>query len=210
MSLRNRISAIPQSQFFLKSATSSPQLKSFTSAIFSRFLAWSSFKLFIFLPPGVFCYWEDFKGTVAQDFQIQKKIGGQKSRATVPLRQFLFSTETKGSKNIIGCFLKASWAEEKGLESSKTGRRRHRVAELRKSNFEVSQSQFRNFFSPQFRNRFGCPQYCGIAEVRTKIADARTKIADAHFWKLPTGIGQKLHQHLHLIWTHKWSTYKKS
>jgi hypothetical protein len=37
--------------------------------------------------------------------------------------------------------------------------------------------KFRNrssatFFSPQFRNRFGCPQYCGIAEVRTKIADA--------------------------------------
>ncbi len=28
------------------------------------------------------------------------------------------------------------------------------------------------FFSPQFRNCFGCPQYCGIAEVRTKIADA--------------------------------------
>ncbi len=28
------------------------------------------------------------------------------------------------------------------------------------------------FFSPQFRNRFGSPQYCGIAEVRTKIADA--------------------------------------
>jgi hypothetical protein len=25
------------------------------------------------------------------------------------------------------------------------------------------------------RNRFGCPQYCGIAEVRTKIADA-------HLW----------------------------
>jgi hypothetical protein len=31
------------------------------------------------------------------------------------------------------------------------------------------------FFSPQFRNRFGCPQYCGIAVVRTKIADA-------HLW----------------------------
>jgi hypothetical protein len=29
------------------------------------------------------------------------------------------------------------------------------------------------FFSPQFRNRFGCPQYCGIAEVRPKIADAQ-------------------------------------
>jgi hypothetical protein len=31
--------------------------------------------------------------------------------------------------------------------------------------------KFRNrssatFFSPQFRNRFGCPQYCGIAEVQ--------------------------------------------
>jgi hypothetical protein len=33
------------------------------------------------------------------------------------------------------------------------------------------------FFSPQFRNRIGSPQYCGIAEVRTKIADA-------HLWKL--------------------------
>jgi hypothetical protein len=43
--------------------------------------------------------------------------------------------------------------------------------ELRKPNFEGPQSQFRNFFSPQFRNRFGFPQYCGIAEVRTKIAD---------------------------------------
>ncbi len=37
--------------------------------------------------------------------------------------------------------------------------------------------KFRNrssatFFSPQFRNRFGYPQYCGVAEVRTKIADA--------------------------------------
>jgi hypothetical protein len=31
--------AIPQSQFFLKSATSSPQLESFTSAIFGIFLA---------------------------------------------------------------------------------------------------------------------------------------------------------------------------
>ncbi len=28
------------------------------------------------------------------------------------------------------------------------------------------------FFSPQFRNRFDCPQYCGIAEGRTRIADA--------------------------------------
>jgi hypothetical protein len=53
-----------------------------------------------------------------------------------------------------------------------------RVAELRKSNFEGPQWQFRDFFySPQFRNRFANPQYCGIAEVRTKIADA-------HLWEL--------------------------
>ncbi len=64
---------------------------------------------------------------------------------------------------------------EKGLASSETGRRQQRVAELQKSNFEGPQLQFRNFFSPQFRNQFGCPQYCGIAEVRTKIADA-------HLW----------------------------
>jgi hypothetical protein len=28
------------------------------------------------------------------------------------------------------------------------------------------------FFSPQFRNEFEGPQYCGIVELRTKIADA--------------------------------------
>jgi hypothetical protein len=39
MLLRNLNSAIPQSQFFLKSATSSPQLESFNSAIFGIFLA---------------------------------------------------------------------------------------------------------------------------------------------------------------------------
>jgi hypothetical protein len=40
MLLRNRNSAIPQSQLFLKSATSSQQLESFiTSAIFGIFLA---------------------------------------------------------------------------------------------------------------------------------------------------------------------------
>jgi hypothetical protein len=36
---RNRNSAIPQPQFFPKSATSSPQLESYTSAIFGIFLA---------------------------------------------------------------------------------------------------------------------------------------------------------------------------
>jgi hypothetical protein len=39
MLLRNRNSAIPQSQFFLKPATLNQQLESFTSAIFGIFLA---------------------------------------------------------------------------------------------------------------------------------------------------------------------------
>jgi hypothetical protein len=39
MLLRNHNSAIPQLQFFLKSATSSPQPESFTSAISGIFLA---------------------------------------------------------------------------------------------------------------------------------------------------------------------------
>jgi hypothetical protein len=37
MLLRNRNSAIPQSQFFLKSATSSPQIESLNSSIFGKF-----------------------------------------------------------------------------------------------------------------------------------------------------------------------------
>jgi hypothetical protein len=49
------------------------------------------------------------------------------------------------------------------------------VAELRKSDFEGPQSQFHNFFSLQFHNQFGCPQYCGIADMPSKIADA-------HLW----------------------------
>jgi hypothetical protein len=47
MLLRNRNSAIPQSQFFLMSATSSPQLESFISTIFGILMAvesgWGSF-----------------------------------------------------------------------------------------------------------------------------------------------------------------------
>jgi hypothetical protein len=88
------------------------------------------------------------------------KIGGQKSRATVSLRQV-----SSDSKNIFGWFLRPSYAEENGQESSGTGRRLWRVAELRKSNFKGPQSQFRNFFSPQFdqfHSRFGCGLSCGL------------------------------------------------
>jgi hypothetical protein len=133
--LRNLKESLPQSQFrnFLKNVAPQPQLRNSPIAIcsevrnfksatwelylrnfsadFWRRVAWN----YIFLPPGVFCYWEDFNGTVAGDFcllltcknystqgcefetEIKKKRvpygvdseknGGQKSCATVPLRQ---------------------------------------------------------------------------------------------------------------------------
>jgi hypothetical protein len=71
MLLRNRNSAIPQSQFSLLSATSNPQLESFTSAIFGIFLA-------------------------VESGRFMKKIRGKKSRATVPLMQvFVFQRNRK-------------------------------------------------------------------------------------------------------------------
>jgi hypothetical protein len=63
-----------------------------------------------------------------------------------PQGKFLVSRETDSSKNIFGWFFKPSWAEEKGLERTGTGRRLLEVAELQKSNLEGPQSQFRNFF----------------------------------------------------------------
>jgi hypothetical protein len=62
MFLHNRNSAFPQSQIFLMSATSSPQLESFISAIFGILMAMESTR-------------------------FKKKIGGKKSCVTVPLRQ---------------------------------------------------------------------------------------------------------------------------
>jgi hypothetical protein len=80
MLFRNSNSAILQSQFFLKSSTSSLQLDSFTSAFFGIFLA-------------------------VKSGRFMKKIGGKKSRAIVPLRQvfgFHRNRVTDSSKNIFG------------------------------------------------------------------------------------------------------------
>ncbi len=63
--------------FFFKSATVNPQLESFTSAIFGIFLAMES---------GLF---------------MNKKIGGKKSRATVPVRQVLFPEQQTILKIIL-------------------------------------------------------------------------------------------------------------
>jgi hypothetical protein len=77
MLLRNRNSAIPQSQFFFNSATLNPQLESFTSAIFGIFLAMES-------------------GLI-----MNKKIGGKKSRATILFRQILFPEKQKVLKIVL-------------------------------------------------------------------------------------------------------------
>ncbi len=159
MLLRNRNSAIA---IFLKSATWELHFRNFRY-IFGRIVSWN----YIFLPPDVFCYSENFKGSVARDFRplffrekfpyenlvyesgircIHEKKSGQKSRATVPLRQVFGFQRNRKFYKYFWYFLKPAWAEEKVLESSGTGRKLLKVAELRKSNFEGPQSQFSNFF----------------------------------------------------------------
>jgi hypothetical protein len=85
--LERSTSAIAIPQLFKKccSATATPQfrkrnffrspqlqvrnLKALLLQFSAYFWPWSSLKVDIFLPPGVFCYGEDFKGTVARDFR---------------------------------------------------------------------------------------------------------------------------------------------
>jgi hypothetical protein len=69
MFLRNRNSAIPQSQFFRSPQLQVRNLRTLLPKFSAYIWLWSSLKLSIFLPPGFFCYREDFKGTVAQDFR---------------------------------------------------------------------------------------------------------------------------------------------
>jgi hypothetical protein len=59
--------------------------------------------------------------------------------------------------------------------------------ELRNCGSQILKVRNRSSATPQFRNRFGSPQYCGVAEVRTKIADAHLWWADvlADFPHLP-------------------------
>jgi hypothetical protein len=74
MLLHNRNSAIA---IFLKSATSSPQLESFTSAIYGIFLAVKSSRF------------------------LKKKIGGKKSHASVPLQQVFVYQKNKQFKKFL-------------------------------------------------------------------------------------------------------------
>jgi hypothetical protein len=78
MLLRNRNTAIPQSQFFFKSTTLNPQVESFTSAIFGIFLAKES-SLF-----------------------MNTKIGGNKISCNCPFQESFVSRETNSSKNNFG------------------------------------------------------------------------------------------------------------
>ncbi len=79
--------------------------------------------------------------------------------------RFMVSREVDSSKYIFGWFLKSSWAEEKELESRGTGRRLQKIAELRSQILKVRNRSSAFFFSPQLRNRFGCPQYCGVGDL---------------------------------------------
>jgi hypothetical protein len=70
MLLRNR-------NFFRSPQLQVRNLKALLPQFTAYFWPWSSLKADIFLPPGVFCYGEDFKGTVERYFWP----------ATVPLTQ---------------------------------------------------------------------------------------------------------------------------
>ncbi len=124
--LCNSKEALPQSQFrnFLKNVAPQPQLRNSAIAIFSevrnsralfpqfsadfwRGVAWN----YIFFYRQVFFAVERIlKGQQHKIFRF-RKIGGQKSLATFPLRQFFVFHRNKCSKNITGCNLKPSWAE---------------------------------------------------------------------------------------------------
>ncbi len=81
--------------------------------------------------------------------------------------KFLVSRETDSSKNIFRWFLNSSWAEKKVPESSGMA---GDCIELRNCGSQILKLRNRSsatFFSPQLRSRFGCPQYCGVADVRT-------------------------------------------
>jgi hypothetical protein len=91
------------------------------------------------------------------------------------------SIETDGSKIISSRFKKKQ--PELRKRDKKVAETAGDCRELRNCGSHILKVCNRNsatFFSPQFRNRFGCPQYCGIAEVRTTIAEVWTTIADAH------------------------------
>ncbi len=97
-------------------------------------------------------------------FDSWKKIGGKKS---VPLRQVFGFQRNSQFKKMFGWFVKPSWAQEKGLESSRTGSRLRRVEDCGSPILKVHHCRSATYFSLQLHNQFGCPQYCRVAEVRT-------------------------------------------
>ncbi len=85
----------------------------------------------------------------------------------------MVSRELDSSKNILVDFL-----NHPGLKKryQKVAELAGDCRELRNCGSQILKVRNRSsatFFSPQLRNGFGCPQYCGVAEVRTKIADAQ-------------------------------------
>ncbi len=156
MLLRNRNSAIPQSQFFMKSATSSPQLESFNSAIFGTFSA------------------VEFGRFMRKKSEVKNLV-----LLSVLLRQVFGFQRNRGFYKYFFLLLKPAWAEEKGQVSSGLAGDCGKLRNCGSQIFKVRNHSSATFFSPQLRNRFGCPQYCGVAEVRTYIADAQL------YWFVP-------------------------
>ncbi len=94
-----------------------------------------------------------------------EKIRAKKYRATVPLRQVFGFQRNRGFYKYFFLLLKSAWAEEKGQESSGLAGDCGKLRNCGSQIFKVRNPNSATFFSPQLRNRFGCPQYCGVADL---------------------------------------------
>ncbi len=86
----------PQPQFFLKSATSSSQLESFTSAIFGSFLTQSSLKLYSFYRQVFFAIERILKG---EQHEISGLCLHAKTTVTVPKAKMSYDLRVPQLKN---------------------------------------------------------------------------------------------------------------
>ncbi len=177
------LSEVGTHNFFLKSAIAIPQLEGSTSAIAipqclekcCSTTATPQFRNRIFFGVRNFksATWKlrfrNFRRIFGREIRTidEKKIRGKKSCATVSLKRVLVSRETDSSKNTSDWFLNPSWAAEKELDVAELAGDCWKLRNCGSQIIKVRNCSSAIFFSPQFRNRFGSPQYCGVAEVRT-------------------------------------------
>jgi hypothetical protein len=161
---RNLKKAPPQSQFrnFWRNVVPQPQLRNSAIAIFSEVRNFKS------------ATWElQFRNFRHIFGRGNWSIHGEKNQRSKLLcycpfkASFRFPEKQRILKIFFFLLLKPSWAEEKGQERSGLAGDCGKLRNCGSQILKVRNHSSATFFSPQLRNRFGCPQYCGVAEVRT-------------------------------------------